>query len=291
MLEAKICEAGPGDKRPNPISLSEALKRLSATSAIKVLPKHGPTDTPFYVTGFVDITTPDFQNLIAMRRHLYLLHKGLTERNEFCSDVLEGLIDSALERSGVAQFISRFPHQNLPQSRPLDFVVDIAGVRWGGEAKNFREWLYPESQEIWAMISKCCELDVVPLLITRKIPYVSFLFFAKAGVVGYQTHFQYFHPTVEPELARVIAVDGLGYKDIHCTLEPDEHLINLFQRTLPKIGVDFRSRFSKNKDALRHFADSKLLADRNLNPNVRKKVFAEAWKVIVGGELSADIHV
>jgi hypothetical protein len=60
----------------------------------------------------------------------------LTERNELCGDALEKLVDSALERSGVAVFQSRFPRQNIPPTRPLDFVVDINGVLWGGEDKE-----------------------------------------------------------------------------------------------------------------------------------------------------------
>jgi serine/threonine protein kinase len=51
--------------------------------------------------------------------------------------------------------------------------------------KNLREWLYLESWEIWSAISKCCELDVVPLLITRKFPLSpTYLFFRNAGMPG-----------------------------------------------------------------------------------------------------------
>jgi hypothetical protein len=210
-------------------------------------------------------------------------------KNLFCGDVLERLLDTALERSGTALFRSRFPKQHLPAHRPLDFVVEIAGVLWGGEAKNFREWLYPESSEIWAAISKCRELDAVPVLVTRKLPYVSFVFFAKAGIAGYQTHFQSFHPVVEPELARVKAVDGLGYKDIHCSLEPDGNIIRFFQNTLPKIGPQFRRRFEANKELLRHFADDAGLADRDLDPKTRRHMFAEAWRAIVGGQSVDDL--
>lgn len=141
--------------------------------------------------------------------------------------------------------------------------------------------------EIWFTISKCCELDAVPLFITRKLPYVTFLFFGKCGMVGFQTHFQYFHPTVEPELARVKAVDGLGYKDIQCTLEPSPHLINFLDRTLPKIGADFTKRFAARKALLQEYADRAQLADKRLNDNRRRQIFASAWKDIVGSDFSA----
>jgi len=291
MLEAKICEAGPGDKRPNPGSLTAAIKRLQQEARIKTIPKQGATDTPFYAPHFVATNSPSFTNLLTIRRHLYHVHKSITERKELCGDVLEQIVDAALERSGVASFLSRFPDQNLPPDRPLDFVVEIAGVKWGGELKNLREWLYPDSLEIWSAISKCCELNAVPLLITRKLPYVTYLFFGKAGVVGYQTHFQFFHPTAEPELARVKAVDGLGYKDIRCTLDPDANMIRLFQSTLPRIGADFASRFQRNRDLLLHFADTGQLGDRNLHPTKRSQIFAEAWRQIVGSPYGDDLHV
>jgi hypothetical protein len=287
MLEAKISEAGPGDKRPDPLSLSAALSRLIADNKIVHIRKHAPTETPFYAPTWVDSNDPKFQALLANRRHLYLLHKGLTERNEFCSDVLEKMLDTALERTG-ATFVSRFPSQNLPAGRPLDFAVDINATRFGGEAKNYREWLYPDSVEIWSSISKCCELDAVPVLIARKLPYVTYLLFRNVGMVGYQTHFQFFHPTVAPELLRVMSIDGLGYKDIRCVMDPDSNMLRFFQSTLPRIGPDFASRFSKNKKLLLEFADKHRLADKTLNPRIRKQVFSEAWSALTGAAFSED---
>ena len=117
MLEAKICEAGPGDMRPNPVSLTEALRSLAAKHLIHVIPKRAPTETPFYAPASVNLDSPAFADLLVKRRHLYLLHKGLTERDEFCSVVLETIVDTALERCGHATFHSRFPSQNLPKDR------------------------------------------------------------------------------------------------------------------------------------------------------------------------------
>jgi hypothetical protein len=290
MLEAKICEAGPGDQRPNPVSLTGGIRQLTDQKLIHVIPKRSPTETPFYAPVSADIASAPFVELLNTRRHLYLVHKGLTERDDFCSQVLEKIVDTAIDRSGVApKFLSRFPSQNLPKNRPLDFVVEIGGTLWGGEDKNFREWFYPDSQEIWAAISKCCEIDAVPLLITRKLPYVTFLFFGKAGMVGFQTHFQFFHPVVAPELARVKAVDGLGYKDIHCTLEPSEQLTNFFARTIPKIAPDFLKRFAARKALLKQYADTAGLASKDLDGRHRTKIFASAWKDIVGSDFAAHV--
>lgn len=273
--------------RPNPLPLSLALKRVTEKGLVRLIPKVTPAETPFYIPVTLDPSTESFRTLISTRRHLYLLHKGLTERNDFCADVLESLVDSALESSG-ALFRSRFPKQNLPSVRPLDFVVELNGVPFGGEAKNYREWLYPESVEIWQTISKCCEIEAVPVLITRKLPYVSFLLFKRVGMLGYQTHFQYFHPVVEPELTRIKAVDGLGYKDIRCSLKPDTNILRFFQNTVPKVGPEFKARFDSNRPLLLDFADRGRLSDKTLHPGTRAKVFSEAWKALFGHDISDD---
>ena len=291
MLEAKISEAGPGNKRPNPLSISTALNRLTSAGRIQVVPKRTERETPFYAPSWVDIKTETFQTTLETRRHLYLVHKGLTERNEYCSDVLEKLLDKALEAKGDTVFLSRFGHQTLPEKRPLDFVVELDGVKFGGEAKNYREWIYPESEEIWSTISKCCEIDAVPVFATRKLAYVCFLLFRRIGMIGYQTHFQFFHPIVEPELQRIKQVDGLGYKDIKCTLESDVNMETFVRNTLPSIGKEFQGRFRSNKEVLIHYSDEKKLGDSKLHPRLRKERFAEAWKVLMGGELPDDVLV
>lgn len=119
----------------------------------------------------------------------------------------------------------------------------------------------------------------------------TYLLFRNAGMLGYQTHFQYFHPIVEPELARVIKVDGLWYKDIRCKLEPDSHIVKYFASTLPRIASDFRTRFTQNKATLQHFPDNSKLAEIKLHPTTRRRVFAEAWKALAGEDLSPDLIV
>jgi hypothetical protein len=192
MLEAKISEAGPGNKRPNPLSLSQALSRMVSNGSVVQLAKRTAKETPFYALAASDRSSAKFDTLVATRRHLYLLHKSLTERNEYCSDVLEEIIDKALVRAGVSTFLSRFRNQTQPSKRPLDFVVELGGVRFGGEAKNYREWLYPDSAEIWEAISKCCEIDAVPVLITRKLPYVTYLLFRAVGMIAIRPIFSIF---------------------------------------------------------------------------------------------------
>ncbi len=291
MIEAKVAEAGPGDKRPNPVAISEALRLLVGEGRVQELERVGERESVFYGLGGVDWGRQAFKELRLTRRGLYVTHRALAGQNELCGYILEKIIDSALEQVGGVTFVSRFPAQNVPKDRPLDFVVEIGGVKWGGEAKNHREWLYPESWEIWSPISKCCEIDAVPMVVARKFPYVTYLLFKHGGIVGYQTHFQYFHPVVSHELARVKPVDGLGYKDIRCVVEADKNLVGFFQRTLPRVSKDFRTRFDGKKHLLKHFADEKGLANRKLPPDKRRAVFSDAWHAIVGGEVPDDLLV
>jgi len=291
MLEAKISEAGPGDKRPNPLSITLALRDLVNKGNVKMLPKKAVKDTPFYLPGWVDPESAAVKEPFFMRLYLYRLHKMWTEQNQYCSDVLETIVDKAIGRAGIAKFVSRFPNQHLPPGRPLDSVFDVGGVLCGCEAKNYREWIYPDSYEVWAALSKCCELDAAPVFVTRKLPYVTRVLFGKVGVLGYETHFQYFHPVIEPELTRIRDVDGLGYKDIKTTLEPDENLVRFFGTTVAKHATDFKKRFQSAKGIIQEFADQRELGNRNLNLSTRAPVFAEAWRALFGDKLSEDLEV
>jgi hypothetical protein len=49
-----------------------------------------------------------------------------------------------------------------------------SGTWLGLECKNVREWLYPDRTEIRQTIDKCLRLDCVPMIIGRRIPYVTF---------------------------------------------------------------------------------------------------------------------
>ncbi len=104
--------------------MSQAIKDLQRNS-VQVVPKRAATETPFYSPRTITIADPGFQALLLKRLHLYLLHKQLAGQNQFCGDVLEQLLDTALERSGAAIFRSRFPKQDLPAQRPLDFRPEI----------------------------------------------------------------------------------------------------------------------------------------------------------------------
>ena len=71
----------------------------------------------------------------------------------------------------------------MPDDKRLDFLVhDLAAGYAGIEVKNLREWLYPDRVEIHELLLKCCALDVVPVLIARRIHYSTYSVLNACGV-------------------------------------------------------------------------------------------------------------
>src|SRR6266446_7420530 len=62
----------------------------------------------------------------------------------------------------------------------------------GIECKNVRHWMYPHVPELIDTIRKCLALDAVPVLIARRIPFVTFAIFSRCGFIVHQTYNQLF---------------------------------------------------------------------------------------------------
>jgi hypothetical protein len=139
----------------------------------------------------------------------------------------------------------------LPGDMRLDFVVlhPTAGPA-GIEAKNVREWLYPNRREIIDLLHKCCAVDAVPVLIARRISYSTFSILHVTGVLVHQT-FNQRYPFSDAELAGLVQQkDLLGYHDVRVGHEPDRRLVKFLHEDLPSLIPAARERFSKYKDLL-----------------------------------------
>ncbi|HXE75044.1 MAG TPA: hypothetical protein VNN18_05320 [Candidatus Xenobia bacterium] len=290
MIEAKVCEAGPGDKRPNPLSVSDALKQLRNEGRIDRV-KHQVRDAEFFFDARIDINREPHRALFLNRLALYRKYIAFATENQLCGFVLEQVLDDAINRSGVATFVSRFPGCNIPQGRPLDSVFTVRGQLVGAEAKNLREWLYPESVEIWNLLSKCHSIDALPVLVARKLPYVTYLLFKKVGILGYQTHFQYFHPQLTAELESIKRVDGLGFKDIRTSLGPDLNLTRYIQNVLPRNLEDFKQRFLAAKPLVLKYCSGRGLANDKVKGFQRRQAYSDFWKELTGTEMDENSFV
>jgi hypothetical protein len=73
----------------------------------------------------------------------------------------------------------------------LDFIaMTPQAILIGLEAKNIREWLYPQREEISQLLQKCTAVDAVPVLVPRRIHFSTFRVLNPCGVVLHQTYNQ-----------------------------------------------------------------------------------------------------
>ena len=144
----------------------------------------------------------------------------------------------------------------IPGESRLDFLYlhRVAGLA-GVETKNIREWLYPGGAEVVELLHKCVALDCVPVLVTRRLPSVSFNVLGMCGVVLHETRNQLYHVADEALADRAKRQDLLGYVDIRVGDKPDARLLHFIRNTLPEVLPDARTRFDKFKDLLARYAE------------------------------------
>jgi hypothetical protein len=137
----------------------------------------------------------------------------------------------------------------------LDFLLRTADAGpIGIECKNVRHWMYPHVPEIKDVLRKCLALNAVPVLIARRIPYVTFAVLSRCGLIIHQTYNQYF-PVSELALATSVRDKTLlGYHDIRTTNQPDDRLIKFVVQNLPHIAAQARLKFEAHKDLLEPFS-------------------------------------
>lgn len=141
----------------------------------------------------------------------------------------------------------------------LDFIAihQTAGPA-GVEAKNIREWLYPNRSEVIDLLQKCCSIDAVPVLIARRISYSTFSILHTTGVIVHQTYNQ-LYPYADADLAALARHKAmLGYHDIRVGNEPDLRLRKFLSTHLPVLIPAARSQFVVYRDLLARYASGEL---------------------------------
>ena len=145
----------------------------------------------------------------------------------------------------------------------------------GIEAKNIREWVYPWDLEVWRMLAKAATLECLPVLIARKLSYLTLKFFSEVGGLGFQSHFQYFDESVKPLFGDVIRTDGLGFADIKFDMTPPSHFAKFLSGTLPANASTQFAKFRANLSLVRRYAIDEGLAEDSLGSRMRPKLFKE----------------
>lgn len=260
-LESKISEAGPANMRAQPLSIRDALDDLLSQNTIVIpLPKNSQPGihVDFYALKQFSLSTTNDRGRYEFILEHWPRYTTTAGTTELCGDVLENIVDAAI--STVPSFV-RVGHPGkafnnyvvdglrIDNSPPLDHVLYHPGDRFtiGVEDKNWREWVYPNDDCIRVLLKKCGTNNHVPVFITRKLPYITRLLFVKIGVLGFETHFHYFHPDASRALELAKHRDGLGFADIRFTLDPPRHLLRFFQSTLPNHLSQVRATFEANK--------------------------------------------
>jgi hypothetical protein len=272
-LEQKISDSGPFNQRIDPHVLTTVRNQLIEEGVVIRIDNQAPwyhlNDTPEeFVKQRLAEQLPTYKGL---------QHGGIGTRVGQC---LEIAIYRALLEQDELEYLGSFKNldehddsslyskEEPPQSLSgrsldgdecLDFLVRHQEVGWAGiEAKNVREWLYPDRSEIAELLHKAVTLDIVPVLIARRIQYATFKVFSPCGVLIHETYNQLL-PETDRDLAELARDKSLlGYHDIRIGNQPDDRLLKFIGTNLPKILPGARDRFDDYKDLLGAFADDSM---------------------------------
>jgi len=311
-MDIKISEAGPFNQRAEPAVFSTAISNLLAKKKIILLPTISNEVSPPKFYGLATFgTRGDLQRFKAFQGWRSMFLKFVQNEN-LCGNILEKMIADTVIASEEYSMIGAGPEFNsvgdlvkLPGSEILAydgkkiykydsksgfdvFVIDKNnGIPIGIEAKNIREWLYPASVEIWRTVARACTLECLPVIVSRKISYIATAgFFSHFGILGFQTHFQYFSSDV---LAlsnykfreRIIHKSKLGFADIRLVGKadvPPDHFDHFFNKILIENSEDYYKKFLENKDILKKYAIDKGMAENKMKHHERIKMYKEFKK-------------
>lgn len=271
-LEQKISDAGPGPMRIDPHVLGGARKKLIDEGVVRKLKLK---DTPWFHLTAASKTSVEKKLALVQPVHDRMMQKDVLMR---VGQTLEIAVFKALvssdhfetlgsytdldDHDDSSLYVKEEPPSSIGRRRSpgkLDFIVIGANREMAGlEVKNIREWIYPNRKEIMYMLDKCTALNIIPVLIARRIPYVTFKLLNACGAIVHQTYNQFF-PETEAELAaKVRDKNLLGYHDVRTGNEPDERLNKFIKVNLPKLIESRRPVFDEYKDLLRYFGTGQM---------------------------------
>jgi hypothetical protein len=273
-LEQKISDAGPSGMRIDPHILTPVRKTMIDEGILQSVTK--ANNIWFHLANLPQTAVEPRLNELANLFH----ESTLKQFPQRLGQTLEIATYRALVATDGLEFFGRFKdldtHDDselyskeeppshigariLPGSRLLDFIVrhPTAGPL-GLECKNVREWVYPDREEVKELLLKCTTLDAVPVLIARRIPFVTFKLLSTAGVIVHQTYNQLL-PSSDVTLAKKLRQkDLLGYHDIRLGNEPNTRLVKFIAINMPRVAPAARERFNTFKDLLAKFGSGEM---------------------------------
>ncbi len=273
-LEQKISDAGPLNQRINPHVLTPVRNQLIKAGVVIRI----DDQTPWY--HLKDTPEDIVEKRLAEQLPIHQQYGKIGSRVGQCLEI--AIYRALLEQDNLDHFGSfknldehdddqLYKKEDPPQSlsgrsldgdERLDFLVRHQEAGWAGiEAKNVREWLYPARREIADLLYKAVTLDIVPVLVGRRIPFVTFKVLSPCGVLFHQTYTQLL-PEADRELAELARDKNLlGYHDIRIGNQPDNRLLKFIGTNLPKILPEARDKFDDYKDLLGDFGSGDMPYD------------------------------
>jgi hypothetical protein len=273
ILEQKISDAGPGPMRVNPHILTEARDRLILQNTLAMRRALMPW---YYLTSSPpDVVESRFKLLVALQKEAQAVSASVGQALEIA--VVRAL-RAQTELVYFGDFIDLGVHEDsrlyrkeeppaslsgrrIPGRKQLDFLVhNAAGIYAGIEVKNVREWFYPDRDEIRELLLKCCALDVVPVLIARRVQFSAFSVLNPCGVILHQTFNQLYPNSTADLTVRLRDKHLLGFHDIRLIDGPDAssmhgRLAKFIGENLPQVLPEARAKFDEYKDLLSAYAN------------------------------------
>lgn len=273
-LEQKIADAGPTPQRINPHVIATALDIMERDGLV-VAETH-MNGNWMYLSG-----APPEQVRTRLSVQLTLWRELQTQKlTRRVGQTLEIAVYKCLVRQNALRHLGAYvdleehdDHELFSKEEPpsmldgrafpgksrVDFAVSHPTARWGAiEVKNKREWMYPSNADIRELLQKALAVDAIPILIARRIPFVTFRVLSPCGLVIHQTFNQLFPASELDLVTKIRDKESLGYHDVRCGNGPDARLVKFLCTNLPTVMPSAREKFDANRDLLERYADGEM---------------------------------
>lgn len=271
-LEQKIADAGPNPQRIDPHILTEVRSALGREGVIL---SENILGAPWYFLARTPYEEVKKRLAVLTPIHARMQKPGFSKR---LGQTMEIAVYRALKAEKRFKTLGGFPdlddHDDSTPYKKKEPPSFVSGQSMEGEAdfmlltrkgqiaavevKNVREWLYTNREEVRAIITKALAVDAVPVLIARRIHFVTFRVLNPCGVIIHQIYNQMF-PAADQALAeKAKHKDLLGFHDIRTGNQPDNRLTKFISGNLPDLLDDAREKFEANRDLLEAFSSQEM---------------------------------
>lgn len=266
-LEHKIADAGPNPQRVQPHIITRAKQAMVKEGRLTVINRanaqwlHLADTDPLTVNARFETLRPIWESFTAApvsRRTGQALEIAIWRALQTTPTITTfgGFhdVDAHDDATLFAKQEIQILNGKTLGAESLDFIALIGGHFVGIEAKNIRPWLYPHDEEIRAAVRKALTLDVIPVIVARRIQYASFRVLGTCGVIMHETYNQRLANADAAIAEQAKHKDLLGYHDIRTGNAPDARLTRFFADQLPGLLDRSRAALDQYRDLLEAYA-------------------------------------